>query len=444
MKPIRDYQIVQRNSKGFAYVEFSGTLKEIPEGGVTIAARIRREDDNLQVCGWQNCEIEGTTWRTVFAVPEGGLYRAEAVFFGGSADPMLGFPEWTPRVATVSNFGVGDVFVITGQSNMSGYGQDTAYDPPELGVHLYANDGNWKVAAHPMNSCVGSIYINSEGTGCTSPALSFARTLHRRLGVPIGLIQASRGGSNMNEWHPESGNACLYNEMLKKLDLCGDFAGFIWYQGCSEANAEKCNQYYELFKRMLELWREKLGDHPMVTVQLGRWADGNMNDPQSLKCWGIVREAQRQAAMRIHDVAVVPANDLYCTDGIHNGSGANVIIGERMANAWLKEFCGKPGLKAPTVRKCVRLSDTEALIMFDADLSIRAIGCKGLNFEDENGLVECVGATKEYTGVKLTAARPLGKNARFHAYWLSEMPSFFIRDINGMPMLSCYNVPVEE
>ena len=105
-------------------------------------------------------------------------------------------------------------------------------------MHLYGNNGCWSVAAHPLNDSVDTIYPeNAEHASNTSPALSFARMLRRRLGVPVGLVQASLGGSPLSRWHPEE-TGDLYRAMLRRLDAVGQVGGVLWYQGCTDTDTE--------------------------------------------------------------------------------------------------------------------------------------------------------------------------------------------------------------
>lgn len=42
---------------------------------------------------------------------------------------------------TIHHIGVGDLYVIAGQSNAAGYGKDSIYNPSEIEVHLLRNRG---------------------------------------------------------------------------------------------------------------------------------------------------------------------------------------------------------------------------------------------------------------------------------------------------------------
>ena len=80
-------------------------------------------------------------------------------------------------------------------------------------------------------------------------------------------------------------------------------------------------------------------DLPMLTVQLNRLTDvGNLSLD---KGWGMVREAQRKAALEMERVYVIPTTDCGLSDQIHNSSHANILIGERIAKTALYRIYGK-------------------------------------------------------------------------------------------------------
>lgn len=442
MRELCDYMIIQRDENGFGKVVFAGTLKNGQQG--TVLVRVMREDDNMTVVPFTECEQNGDSWRIELTVPQGGLYRAEARLAARTMSDTNNNYDWCGLIACVYHFGVGDIFIMAGQSNMSGYGKDPAYDPPQLGLHLFDNAGKWGIAAHPLSSVPDPVYENNDDASGTSPGLAFARTMNRRLNVPIGLVAAARGGSSLESWNPAEEDPFLYRAMIAKIDEIGSFAGMIWYQGCNETvEKEEAETYLEKFTQTVSLWREKFGYFPIVTCQLNRHA---WKGEDRERLWGLVREAQRQAAKTIKDVFVVPTIDMHTSDGIHNASGACVIIGERMAQAMLTGWYKVPGSLAPSINRIKKLDSERILLTFDGKHMLKTMDdlASGLNIEDENGMAECVNISVCDEGAVVTAERDIGKNAVFHAYWRREVPSFFLRDIYGMPMLACYNVKIDE
>lgn len=442
MRNICDYMIIQRDPGGTGRGVFAGSFD--PEKGKTVVARVIREDDNLTVVPWTICETDGNEWKITLSIPQGGLYRIEARRCAAPADPRCNAYDWADLIACARHVGVGDLFVMAGQSNMSGYGKDPAYDPCEPGVHLFNNAGKWELAAHPLNSVPDPIYPNNDSSSGTSPALSFGRMMKKRLGVPVGLIAAAQGGSALESWNPAEKDCYLFNSMKAKLEETGKFAGMIWYQGCNETGElEEAAAYYDKFCQAVSLWRESFGAFPIVLCQLNRhsWKGGGDD-----RHWGIVREAQRRAAADLEEVFIIPTIDMFTCDGIHNGGGANVVIGERMANVLLKGHYGLPGYSAPSVKRIKQLDSRTVLLEIGGEHMLRTMDdlASGINIEDENGLAGCTGIYACPEGATVKCERDIGENAVFHAYWRREAPAFFIRDIYGVPLLPCYGVKIEK
>lgn len=439
-QPAVDYRIYQRK-EGSAQVCFAGTVPEEFAHFPYIYARAVREEDNLTVIFWTRCERTGSDWQIDLKLPQGGLYRLEACAMEVDDHNF----EWSPRIKIVRHIGVGELFFLAGQSNMAGYGRDAAYDPSVLGVHLYGNNGKWEIAAHPLNDSIDTIYPeNKELPSASSPALSFGREVYKRLGVPVGLVQASLGGSPLSMWHPREGGT-LYRAMIRRLDAVGEVGNVLWYQGCSDTELVNAEPYCRRFGEMIGLWRQKLGNVPIVTVQINRHAaDAGLDLDRG---WGLVREAQRQAAHIYENVVVVPATDLSLTDGIHNSSGSNVILGERMARAYLGRFFGQPAFAAPNLDKACKVDDTTIRLIFDDCNEITPMEGNASDFhaEDGSGLIPCVSVTKDgRNALLLKTSRPFGFDAVIHGFWKKTPGLYAPRDMHGMPMLAFYGVFVEE
>ena len=190
-----NWQIIQQVD-GCADIDLEGSY--VTRGNpkeCRVYVRIVREESSEEVIGWQPCEIvegdlERGIWRgTIRNVPAGGLYRMEICL---NQDQCV--MKKSERGEMVHHFGVGDIYVIAGQSNSSGRGIDAFYDPPELGVHVYRNNGKWDLASHPLHDWTGTIHeVNSDNANAGhSPYLYFAKKLKRELGYPIGLIQSAK------------------------------------------------------------------------------------------------------------------------------------------------------------------------------------------------------------------------------------------------------------
>jgi hypothetical protein len=197
------------------YVELLQNDMATDEGG-KVYARIVREDSGENIIWWTMAkELGERKWTVTFQnVPAGGLYRIETCLMRPLQDNI----EWALRGDMLHHIGVGDVFVIAGQSNSVGFGKDSIYDCPKLGVHLLKNNGKWDLASHPLGDSTDTVH--PENTDCAnpghSPYLAFAKRLKKELGYPIGLVQTALGGSPLKEWNPAE-KGTLYQCMLAKI-----------------------------------------------------------------------------------------------------------------------------------------------------------------------------------------------------------------------------------
>lgn len=335
----QDWQIFQRRD-GFARVTLGGVWE--PSDGMVngigeVYARAVREDDGSEAVRWRKAVmLPGKSWECALELPQGGLYRIETGLMENGA-PFCPFPVGR-RGDTRVHIGVGDLFVIAGQSNAVGYGRGVAEDPPELGVHILKNSEQWSLAVHPLGDSTDSVTPENyaaQNVG-TSPFLTFGREVKRRTGLPVGLLQTAYDGQNIRKWKPD-GSGELYDLMCRRVRQAGgDVSAVLWYQGCSDAIEDIAQEYEAAFREFVEAFRTETGltALPFLTVQLNRHKDsggGHMDDT-----WATVREAQRRLAHTMEQVSVVPSQDLELSqgDGLHTSSAGNVILGRRLAGLW--------------------------------------------------------------------------------------------------------------
>lgn len=442
---VSDYRIYQRNEEGYAEILYEGSVTEKLNENSAVFVCVKREIDGTVVIPHRLCSLisdgDEVKWTATLSVPEGGLYTFEAILSWKQATPAE--LSWSPRIHMAFHVGVGDLWIMAGQSNMTGYGRDNAYDPPVLGVHNFGRNGVWGIATHPLCLSIESPYgYAGENSTGSSPALSFARRLKEALNIPIGLLPAAIGGTALALWNGEKNGVCD-QRMFAMLADVGEVKGMIWYQGCSDCSGR--TDYLEEFREVVASWRKRIRpDLPILTVQLGRWTGGGTVEEHRRS--GLVKDAQRRAALTINGVSVVPALDLTTTDGIHNSAGSNVILGERLANTALVSVYGRPGQTAPLVLSCHRVDDTHFRV--DVTPGHSVIGIEniafGMNIEDPEGLANCTKAEYVKDGILVECERAFASPAYFHYAWGHNPPAFFARDAMGMPLPACYQVPIEE
>ena len=352
-----DWQIVQQVG-GKADIELAGSYKKKEKGDFQeVYVRIVQEESGENILFWKKAETDETKslWKIRMEdIPAGGLYRIESCLKEEKNTPL----EWATRGDCVEHFGVGDLFVIAGQSNAVGYGKDPVYDPPEIGVHLYRCNDKWDIAAHPLNDSTGTCHeINMEPVnGGASPYLSFAKMIHRVTGYPVGLIPTALGGSSLSRWNPDQDGDLYWNMISRIKDSGGIIKAVLWYQGCADTNsADDAYTYEKRFSNIVYRMREeiKLPELNVFTFQLNRYIVTPVSEEEN-KNWSIIRNAQRMAARKVPGVYVLLTIDAVLSDMIHNSASSNLVLGERLARQVLSILYQKAIWKgAPDLEKAI-------------------------------------------------------------------------------------------
>ncbi|MCR5714140.1 MAG: sialate O-acetylesterase [Bacteroidales bacterium] len=154
---------------------------------------------------------------------------------------------------------VGEVWVCSGQSNMAYAMRRGTMAPPRKGEDLAALE-----LEKPANPAIrvflcggrpgsGNSWKIADGQSIapvSAVGYFFAKNLTEALGVPVGIISASSGGSLISQWM-ETG--MLYNSQLKPLTPFA-VGGFLWYQGESDL-ALGTKDYASLYVQLTSSWR---------------------------------------------------------------------------------------------------------------------------------------------------------------------------------------------
>lgn len=443
----QDWQIFQQE-EGMAKVVLRGRCVDHASMERYHAfVRVVEEADGRPVVDWMRCEEDGDGWKIELNIPTGGLYRIESCM-----DLTEVCNEWSRRGDCIRHIGVGDVFVIAGQSNSAGYGKDMITDQQELGIHLLKNSGTWDIASHPMNDSTHTIHPENRDGANTgqSPYLSFAKYLKRILGYPIGLVQAALGGSSLKQWQCDGGE--LYRNLMEIMQSIQGIKGILWYQGCTEAGAGEGDTYFQRFAQMVGDIRRDAGmeDLPFFTFQLNRLMEHAQENKKYE--WGKVREAQRQAAKTLPYVYVVPAVGGSMSDQIHNSASANLVLGERMAKSVLGHLYGKAiSCDAPNLKSAVKKDNKTIILEFDS--VSRELAWYSETAKEHIFGVEADG--KEFLPQKCTIVGPasielefseiLPKKCRVYGAADMDLPyDLPVDSATRMPMLAFYGVLVQE
>ncbi|MBB3186550.1 sialate O-acetylesterase [Microbacter margulisiae] len=279
----------------------------------------------------------------------------------------------------IKNVYIGEVWLVSGQSNMSmplkGY-----YCQPVLGSNdAILNSNNKKIhfvniptmAAFKPQSNVRNVQwqvASSENAGdCSAVGWFFSDRLHKSLNVPIGIINASFSGSNVEAWMTPT--ACsefrdikipifsdstsyvinniatvLFNGMISPIVGYG-IKGLIWYQG--ESNVFNVPRYAPSVVAMVNDWRKlwKEGNFPFYFAQIAPYdyKQWNFFTPQWPDISAYLRESQVKIQKLIPNSGMAVLLDIGDSLCIHPSHKKEV--GNRLALLALAKTYGRQGFE---------------------------------------------------------------------------------------------------
>ncbi len=281
---------------------------------------------------------------------------------------------------TLEDVLVGDVWIASGQSNMEfpmvGWmNRGVNNEKAEIAAANYPQIRLLDIETRSSDYPLGDEAIRQAWSACTPATVAsfsavgyfFARDLQEHEHVPIGVIDATWGGTIAEAWtsldalsanaslmpvfawraqlmdalptvllqqkqeqqeienakaagkpipefpwRPDPASwkpAGLYNAMIAPLTPFA-IKGVIWYQGESNGDPIAVPIYGELFKTLIQDWRHQWaqGDFPFLFVQLANWNPG--------ATWPELREQQTEA-LSLKNTGMAVAVDVGDPDNIH-------------------------------------------------------------------------------------------------------------------------------
>ena len=318
-------------------------------------------------------------WKTSVPTPKaGGPYR---ITLSDGEETVL------------DNILIGELWLCSGQSNMEMPMKGFKNQPVENAVEdiLHSADSQLRLFTVKRNSRFAPVDTVSGHWSEAAPAsvrefsataYHFGRELRRMLGVPVGLIVTSWGGSACEAWMKadwlkafpdakipateadvKSKNrtpTVLYNGMLHPL-IGITMRGVIWYQG--EDNVPRYKTYANMLTTMVRGWRAEWGqgDFPFYYCQIAPY-------DYSLIDWttnsALLREQQSKAELMMPNVGMAVLMDAGLEYGIHPRK--KHLAGLRLALLALKNTYGVEGLTAESpYYKEVKFQGDTAVVTFE-------------------------------------------------------------------------------
>ena len=269
------------------------------------------------------------------------------------------------EVKELTNILFGEVWLCAGQSNMEWSVRKTPDMKEELknaannNIRLYCTGRTH--AATPQTEVPAQKKHKTQWAVCNSKSLAnfsavgygFGKELQETLNVPVGLIDASYGGTCVEGWlsaeylvnNPKVATqakklknkkwknhiSALHNANIYPIRHTS-IAGVIWYQGCSNVGN---NTYYYLLNELVKSWRLEFRnpEMPFYIVEIAPHTYQGVTGAR-------IREAQARVAAKNKNCEIVITNDQNQIPGdIHPPKKAEVA--HRLAQCALGGFYGK-------------------------------------------------------------------------------------------------------
>ena len=330
------------------------------------------------------------------------------------------------KVLTLDSILIGEVWLCSGQSNMQmpmkGYNNSNQPILGALDAVLESTNGNIRLFnvgmsanVTPQDDFKGKWDMANPQTvhGFSATAYFFGRYLQKQLGVPVGLVTSSWGGTMVQPWMndeacqefefyktmkrdsvlPRTGApktpTTLFNAMINPMVGYG-IRGAIWYQG--ESNKWDPESYQKLFPAMISGWRAKWeqGDFPFYYAQIAPHGKNEV-----LPNGGFIREAQLKSSTAVPNVGMASTMDIGEQFSIHPAN--KEMIGKRLAHLALYQTYDMKGLSpySPTYKAVTFKNDTAVVTFDNATYGLFSYG-------KELSLFEVAGTDKVFHPAKAT------------------------------------------
>ncbi|HEY2882313.1 MAG TPA: sialate O-acetylesterase [Pirellulales bacterium] len=236
-----------------------------------------------------------TNFSADVAVPAGGWYRLQVRAIRDGK---------TTAETTVDHFGIGEVFIVAGQSNSANYGSEK--QQPKSGMVASFDGKTWRVADDPQPGAGGT-------GGSFIPA--FGDAMAERFHVPIGIVSIGVGSTSVREWLPKGeevnrltttgrgldeispghwqATGKLFDKLTSRLEELGPHGcrAVLWHQGESDAGQARGgapvdrqisgDDYVRHMKTLVEASRRSAGwPVPWFTAQATYHSERDKSDDE--------------------------------------------------------------------------------------------------------------------------------------------------------------------
>jgi hypothetical protein len=259
-----EYQVFQRQTRDAGTIRVQG---EAQPGVRRVEYRVAGAD------AWTAIEVgEKGAFSADVATPAGGWYAIEVRRSGGG------------EAVRVEHVGIGEVFVVAGQSNSTNYG--TQKQKPASGFVVAFDGERWAIADDPQPGT-----HDKSKNGSFVPA--FGDALYAQLHVPIAVASTGHGATSVRQWLPKGERMAneptiskwvkpagpgkweatgeLFDHFMRRAEALGPhgFRAVLWHQGESDAGQARAGypaerqitgtQYTAFLETLIRASRKRAG-----------------------------------------------------------------------------------------------------------------------------------------------------------------------------------------
>lgn len=334
----KPYQVIQRTGST-ADIEISGAYSGTP---AAVEAR-----------------FDGGSWTTIDASPSGGTYSGTLTSQSGQGTLEVRFANDTAINNSISNVGVGDVFVIAGQSNAEGRLTNDQDYAGSLIASMFTEADNWVELQDPSDS--------DSTDGSVWPLLT---TLHMAdQGVPVAFITTADGATGLStpdaHWKVGGSN---YTNAIAQVTASGvnGVKAVLYFQGERDVvNGVSQSTYHTDLVAMAAGFAAAMPGSPPTIVAVINEATGTDAEIDEIRA----AQIQGWADANILPGPVTVDVDLSAGDSLHFATDAE---GELLADRWWLAidgaFFGGSYGTAPRIVSATYVDDIVTLT-YDQDLA---------------------------------------------------------------------------
>jgi len=347
-----------------------------------------------------NVDAEGK-WKTELSTPKAGGPFSISINDG--------------EEITLSDVWIGEVWLVSGQSNMEMPVQGFKNQPVANSAAIFKNATNKNIRLfRTIKDAKGAPVDNMRGTWQVADSAAirlfsavgylFAVELQQKLNVPVGIIQSAWGGTSITSWmsaesfkpfekggyryklkHPDSvkktdrnAPTALFNGLINPLVGYG-IKGVLWYQG--EHNHREPEIYAKMFPSMINDWRMRwgIGNFPFYYVELAPIE--SVKDGEQISLSALFREMQYNSQFSIPNAGMSVTLDAGEQKIIHPAN--KLAVAQRLSAIALNKTYGYAAIPyAGPSYKNYQVNGNKLVITFDnVGKGLKPFATPSMNFE---------------------------------------------------------------